>query len=201
MFRYLKVQKSVQLAVALISVGLGALMIFLCQSDLPRLMIWCLAAVFAVFGLVRLVRWLTGRGDPAQGISAQGPRVRMDFITGSISCAAAVLLALFSRPLSAFIAFVLGIYVAADGLLSLPNAFNLKKMQFGQWKTVMALAIVPIVLGALMIVLPNVLPVGDNYAIICNIALGLGLVVNGGIGLWTVYCLHKGGATIIEKKK
>ena len=192
MFRYIKVQKGVQLAVALASVILGALMLVIRQKDLPLMIIWAVAAASAVFGTVRLVRWLTGRGDPAQGVSAHGARVRADMWVGAAYWLAAVALGVFADPLSDLIAFVLGAYVALDGLLSLFNAFKLKKLQFAGWKRVLVLAIVPVVLGVLMMVLPGVLPQGANYEMLCNVVLGLGLLVNGGIGLWTVWCLHRG---------
>ncbi|MBE6759203.1 MAG: hypothetical protein E7554_03830 [Ruminococcaceae bacterium] len=200
MLKYLKLQKGVLLTVALSSVALGALMIIFCRRDLPRLMIWCVAAAAAVFGLIRLARYLTGRGDPAQGVSVQGERVSTDLLVGGGICIAAVLLAIFAGPLSDFIAFVLGAYVAIDGLLLLGNALKLRKMLFGQWKTVMAMALILLVLGVLMVVLPNLLPVSDNYDMICNIVLGAGMIASGAVNLRTVYCLHQGSANVIEQK-
>lgn len=201
MLGYFRLQKSTLLAAALFSVVLGILIIAVHERNLPRMLIFVLAAACAVFGVLRMVRWLTGRGDAAQGVSAQGPRVRIDFWAGAVLCVAAVIMAVFSRPLGYLLSFILGAYVLADGLFSLANAIRLKKLQFGQWKTVMALAIVPVVLGLLMIVLPNVLPGGDSCDMLRSTVMGAGLIVNGGINLWSVYCLHKGGAVIIEKKK
>lgn len=192
MFRYIKAQKGVELAVALVSAVLGALMIILRQKDLPLMIIWALAAAAAVFGSVRLVRWLTGRGDPAQGVSAPGARVRADLWVGIGYWMTAAALGVFARPLSDLMAFVLGAYVALDGVFTLVNAMKLKKLQFAGWKKVMILAVVSLVLGVLMVLLPTVLPSGDNYEMLCNIVLGLGLLVNGGIGLWTVWCMRAG---------
>ena len=177
-------QRGMMLAVSLASIALGIIMLTVHERNLPLTMIWGVAAMALILGLLRTLRWLTGRGDPAKGVATSGPRVRIDLWAGIGFCVLAAVLAVFARPLSSFVSIVLGAYVLIDGLFSLVNALRLRRIQFAQWKTVLILAIIPVVLGTLMIVLTCVLPEGDSYALAGNIVSGVGLMVNGGVGLW-----------------
>lgn len=177
MLKYLKVQKRVLFVCAVVSVVLGGLLLFF-PSTMGKVICFCLAGFVAVVGIGRIIRYASGGGSEAFG-------GRIDLYWGVLLCVCGALIAIFANRLLGLLSILIGIYIVLDGVASLRNALNLKRLNFSRWQVVFVLAIIAIVLGGLMI-----LRLFDSINIV-NMILGAGLLYDGLINLWVAYCLNK----------
>lgn len=109
---------------------------------------------------------------------------QVDLIAGVV-LAAVGLIALFKPEiLISVLPLVLGLIILMDGLVTINQAMNLKKLDY-RWKYLLGIGIAVGILGLILVINPF------GSAMVLMRFLGITLIVDGGCELWWYYGLKK----------
>ena len=134
-------------------------------------------SILMLYGLIRVVRYFL-KNDV-------GVPYQFDLGIGILTFVIGLLLVLLAPSVLLIFPVVIGLAIVLDGVFQFQVAADLKKMGTNRWWWELILAIFSTLIGILLLINPFA------GAAALMVILGVSLLVNGGISLWSVFWLSR----------
>lgn len=129
---------------ALCYIALGVALIAWPDASV-NLFCYALGAMAAVYGLLRLFRYITHREERYAIIN---------LLVGVVALALGICLFIKPELFASILPFVLGLYLIFDGIVKLQSTFAIKKEGYEKWGILLLLALVTVALGVVTVLNP-----------------------------------------------
>lgn len=115
-------------------------------AETTKMIAYIAAAIFLLMGLTQIIGYL--RNDPGEGRYSGG------MVIGVIFVILGIIIFIRAEAIISIIPIIFGIVILISGILKLQQSIDLARMNVSKWSTVLATALLNIVIGAVIIFNP-----------------------------------------------
>lgn len=154
---------------------LGSVLIMWPETSL-QLIVYIVGALVLIMGIMRMIGYIKADSEY---------RNFLQVIESIVFVAMGLMMIFYKAEVINLITYIFGFYIVIDGLINIMEAFQLKSIDFSQWKVVVWIGIITAVIGGVFLLKP--LSSRDAIAIF----MGALLIYDGLVNLYVAYCAHK----------